>query len=159
LCKPPIKDEGGEKVKSRLYVSAAILVLSVLSVLALSACAVSGSSSIEVSCDEFMEQQKVTQEVEVPVGESLIVTLCSNPTTGFQWQAAEIGDATVLKETGRRPVAAGGGQEPRVGAAGHEEWTFEALKAGTTTVSIAYSRPWEGGEKGTWTYDLTVTVK
>ena len=30
--------------------------------------------------------------------------------------------------------------------------------AGTTTVSTRYGRPWEGGEKDTWTFTAAVTV-
>ena len=35
----------------------------------------------------------------------------------------------------------------------------EALKKGTTSLSLEYGRPWEGGEKGVWTFELIVTVK
>ncbi|MFC1983316.1 protease inhibitor I42 family protein, partial [Chloroflexota bacterium] len=48
---------------------------------------------------------------------------------------------------------------PPPGTPGQEVWTFKALKKGTTTVFMEYSRPWEGGEKGEWTFNLTVTVK
>jgi len=30
---------------------------------------------------------------------------------------------------------------------------------GMTTVSMEYSHPWEGGEKGEWTFSLTIIVK
>jgi len=46
-----------------------------------------------------------------------------------------------------------------VGAPGEEVWTFKALKKGTSTIALEYSRPWEGGEKGEWTLNLTVIVK
>jgi predicted secreted protein len=49
--------------------------------------------------------------------------------------------------------------ENLVGAAGRDVWTFQALKKGTSNISIAYSRPWEGGEKGEWTFTAVVTVK
>jgi inhibitor of cysteine peptidase len=45
-----------------------------------------------------------------------------------------------------------------VGAPGNEVWTFKALKKGTSTVTMEYSRLWEGGEKGVWTFNLTVVV-
>ena len=45
------------------------------------------------------------------------------------------------------------------GTPGQEVWTFEALKKGSSTVSLEYDRPWEGGEKGEWTFELTVVVK
>jgi len=46
-----------------------------------------------------------------------------------------------------------------VGAPGKEVWTFKALKKGTTKIAMEYSQPWEGGEKGGWTFNLTVVVK
>jgi len=100
------------------------------------ACAPAKPASVDVSCDDFMKQQHISQEVEVSVGDSFTVTLCSNPTTGFEWESAT-----------------------PPGTPGQEVWTFKALKKGTSTVSIDYSRPWEGGERGEWTFALTVTVK
>ena len=46
-----------------------------------------------------------------------------------------------------------------LGAPGTEEWTFAALSTGTTTIATDYGRPWEGGEKGVWTFSATVTVQ
>jgi len=113
---------------------------------------------VEVSCDDFYNQQHITRQVEVAAGDSLTVTLCSNPTTGFQWaESATVSDQSVLQQTDHKftaPEANG-----TVGAPEKEVWTFKALKKGTSTVSMEYSRPWEGGEKGEWTFSLTVVVK
>ena len=90
------------------------------------------------------------------------MTLCSNPTTGFQWdEEARIADETVIEPVKQKFVSpeSKGGKPPAPGTAGKEEWTFKALKAGTTTIALEYSRPWEGGEKGEWTFQLTVNVK
>jgi inhibitor of cysteine peptidase len=109
-----------------------------------------------------MEQKHISREVEVAVDGSLTVTLCSNPTTGFIWsESADISDQTVLEQTGHEFIAPEGeGDEPPApGTTGKEVWIFKALKKGTTEVSMEYSRPWEGGEKGEWTYTLTVVVK
>ena len=50
------------------------------------------------------------------------------------------------------------GETPMVGAGGVENWTFKALAKGETTISMEYSRPWEGGEKAAQTFELTVVV-
>jgi len=141
-----------------------ILVLSIIAISALLfACAPAPKQvSVEVSCDEFMQQQHISQEVEVAVGDSLIVTLCSNPTTGFEWsETAQISDQTVLQQIDHKYVApeAKGDKPPAPGTPGQEVWTFQALKKGTSVISLEYSRPWEGGEKGEWTFELTVVVK
>ncbi|GAJ15320.1 unnamed protein product [marine sediment metagenome] len=97
--------------------------------------------------------------MEVSVGDSFTVTLCSNPTTGFEWESAKISDQTVLQQVDHKFVGPESEPLPPPGTPGQEVWTFKALKKGTSTVSIDYSRPWEGGEKGEWTFALTVTVK
>jgi len=118
----------------------------------------STGTSIEVSCDDFMQQKHISKEVSAAVGDSFTVTLCSNATTGFKWsESAQISDQTVLQQTGHEFVSPDA--KGVVGAPGKEVWTFKALKKGTSTASLEYSRPWEGGEKGEWTFNLTVVVK
>jgi inhibitor of cysteine peptidase len=116
--------------------------------------------SVEVSCDDFYEHKHLSQQVEVAAGDSFSVTLCSNPTTGFQWsESAQISDPTVLQQTGHQFVSPQSEPPPPPGTPGQEVWTFNALNKGTSTVSLEYSRPWEGGEKGEWTFVLTVVAK
>jgi len=140
-------------VKSRLILIFAMVAGSLL----LLACSpASEQASVEVSCDDFMKDKHIAKEVQVPADGSLTVTLCSNPTTGFEWESAEITDQAVLQQTDHKFVPPEGDVP---GAAGQEVWTFKPLKKGTSTVSMEYSRPWEGGEKGEWTFNLTVVVK
>ena len=97
------------------------------------------------------------QQVEVAVGGSVIVTLDSNASTGFQWVLVNIGDETVLRNvanTYEAPEDTG-----MVGVPGKETWTFDALKKGTSTIAMEYSQPWAGGTKAAETFDLIVVVK
>ena len=113
---------------------------------------------LEVSCDKFMQQKHIAKQIEVIYPGSLIVSLCSNPTTGFQWnESTQISDPSVLQQYSHSFVA----PQPRgaLGAPGKDVWTFKTLNKGTSTISLEYSRPWEGGEKREWTYTLTVIVK
>ncbi len=89
-------------------------------------------------------------------GGLLTVTLESNQTTGYSWELKEISDPSVLQKTDNKyetPTSS------LVGAGGKEVWTFKALKAGTTTLSMEYSQPWEGGQKDAKSFTLTVVVK
>ena len=117
--------------------------------------------SVEVTCDDFMNQKHISKQFEIQAGGLLTVTLCSNPTTGFKWELPKITDQTVLEQVDHKFEApeAKGEKFPAPGTAGKEIWTFTALKEGTSTISMKYSRPWEGGEKGEWTFFLTVIVK
>jgi len=147
-------------LKSKFYFVAAILTVVALLAVACAKPSSGGQVTVDVSCDDFYQRQHISQDVEVGVGDSLIVTLCSNPSTGFQWaESAEISDQTVLKQVGHKFVSPQSEPPPPPGTPGQEVWTFEARKQGTSTISMEYSRPWEGGEKGEWIFNLTVGVK
>jgi len=96
----------------------------------------------------------------VPAGSSFTVTLCANPTTGFLWsENAQISDPAVLEQVDHKFVLPQSEPPPPPGTPGQEAWTFQALKEGQSTIYLEYSRPWEGGEKGVWTFTLTTTVR
>ena len=119
-------------------------------------------ASLEIPCDDFTRDQHFTWELSVDRGDLVVVTLCSNATTGFQWgESAQIGDDAVIRQTGHEFIAPEekDGKEPAPGTPGQEKWTFEALEKGTTEAFMEYSQPWEGGETGAWTFKMTVTVK
>jgi len=125
-------------------------------VLLLSSCIVTSHDfNVEISCDEFGESNHRSGEFEVEVGDKIRVELCSNPTTGFQWDY-EMTIENVLKEEDH-DFEEPEGDGP--GAAGIEIWAFEAVETGTTEVQMEYSQPWEGGLKSEWTYTVTVTVE
>jgi len=143
-------------MKSKLIMAGLMVILAV----SLVACSpASEKISVDISCDDFTASKHVINEFELPVGGEIVVTLCSNPTTGFEWEPAVISDEAVLKQVSHEYIGPESDPPPPLGTPGQEVWTFETLKAGTTEVSMQYSRPWEGGEKGEWTYNFTVTVK
>jgi len=110
---------------------------------------------VEISCDDFTESPHIINEFEVEIGDKITVELCSNTTTGFEWDY-EMTIEDVVKEEDHdfEPPE---GDVP--GAAGIEVWTFEAVEKGTTEVLMEYSQPWELGLKSEWTYTFTVTVE
>ena len=143
-------------MKSKLILICALFIL----FLSLASC--STQTTVTVSCDDFMKQRHVNTQIQVSVGDSLNVNLCSNATTGFRWsEVAEISSPEIIKQTAHKFIGPSekGGTPPPPGTAGTEVWTFEALKRGTSTIYMEYSRPWAGGEKGEWTFKLTAVVK
>jgi len=119
-----------------------------------------GKVLAEVSCDDFMANNHIAKQVDVNAGDTFTVILCSNPSTGFQWvEEAQISDPTTVKQAGHNFISPESDPPPPPGTPGQEIWTFEALREGIATVFMEYSRPWEGGEKGEWTFELTVSVK
>ena len=112
--------------------------------------------SLEITCDQFLAEKHITQNVRMQSGDSLGVSLCSNGTTGFQWeQPAYISNESILKQTLHKFVPP---EDNNMGSAGKEEWEFNTLKNGTSNIKLQYSRPWEGGEKGEWSLNITVVV-
>ena len=144
-------------MKSKLILICAVVAIP----LTLLACSPPSKVSVDASCDDFMKLQHISKEVKVAVDGSLTVTLCSNPSTGFQWESPKITDQTVLQQVDHKFEAPEytDNMPPAPGTPDKEVWTFKALKEGTSTISIEYSRPWEGGEKASWTFVLTVVVK
>jgi len=123
--------------------------------LLLSSCVTSRDIHVDISCDQFTQNNHAMNEFQVEIGDKITVKLCSNATTGFQWEY-EMSNVNVLKEEDYDF------EEPKSdvpGAAGIEVWTFEAVEKGTTEVRMEYSQPWEGGLKAEWTYTITVIVE
>jgi inhibitor of cysteine peptidase len=150
-----IEEKGGVPMKLKLI----LLFVLLIPTFWIAACAPSsGTTSVNVACNDFNGQPDISKQLTVAAGSTFTVTLCSNPTTGFQWsESARIGDTSVIEQMSHEFVSPSNTEA--VGVPGSEVWTFKALKKGTTTIHMDYSRPWEGGEKGTWTFDLTATVK
>ena len=141
-------------MKKAMILVGALLVLS----LGLLACSSTRQVSREITYEEFMKDQHFSWVADADVGETVVVTLGSNPTTGFKWpDIAQIGNQEILKQTDHRYVSPQ--QTGVLGASGKDTWTFKALKKGTTIISMDYSRPWESGAKVEWTFVATITVQ
>ena len=139
-------------MKTRLIVLTSIIAVMLL---CLFGCSPGGSvAPSEVSVDE----SATGKTVKIAVAGTLMVTLESNATTGFQWELASISDQTVLEQVDHQFVSPPE-DTGMVGAPGKEVWTFKALKEGSSTISMEYSQPWEGGTKAAETFSLTVVVK
>lgn len=112
---------------------------------------------VEISYDDLMAQKHITQEIELKYPQSLVVSLASNPSTGYKWsENATISDPSAISQYEHNLVAP---QNAAPGTPAKDVWTFKPLKAGNATITMNYSRPWEGGEQNEWTFVLKITVK
>ena len=124
--------------------------------LSMSSCIVTSHDyDIEQTCDQFAEDSHYHTNIEMEVGDKIRLKLCSNQTTGFQWEY-EVTTENIVKEEDHDFEEP---EEDIVGAAGIELWTFEAVEKGTTELLMEYSQPWEGGLKAEWTYTITIMVE
>jgi len=108
----------------------------------------------EVNVDESDDGS----QVELEQGQILVVTLKSNPTTGYRWEVAEIQES-ILEQMGEaefKPSETG--EPPLVGAGGWEIFRFKAISAGQMTLQLVYRRPWEEGVEPINTFSIEVVV-
>ena len=117
-------------------------------------------STVSIPIEEFPNHPHIDVVMHAVVGEELTVTLGSNPTTGFRWsEFAEISDETIVQQTSHKYVGKEYEVPPPPGTSGEEVWTFKALKKGTTTISMEYSRPLIEEDIGHWTVTITANIK
>ena len=97
-------------------------------------------------------------QVELEQGQILVVTLESNPTTGYSWEVVETQES-ILEQMGEaefKPSETG--EPPLVGAGGWEILRFKAISAGQTSFKLVYHRPWEEGVEPVKTFSIQVVV-
>lgn len=80
------------------------------------------------------------QEYTVPVGQTFILSLNTNPSTGFQWNPGSWDDE-IMSLNNRHFESSS--NEMLVGQGGKEYFAFTALKPGSTEIKLNYARPWE----------------
>ncbi|MEO7913174.1 MAG: protease inhibitor I42 family protein [Roseiflexaceae bacterium] len=93
--------------------------------------------------------------VALKIGEPLVITLDSNPSTGYSWQPSSM-ERTILQQQGEpeyTPPA-----QPLPGAGGQHSFTFVAVGAGRSTVTLVYKRSFEPNVAPAQTFTVQVTV-
>ena len=109
------------------------------------------------TCSVLEKTPNITDELSFPANKGVTVILCSNQTTGFQWnEEADISDTSIVEQTEHSYTAPSG---TKVGASGTEKYVFMGVSPGVATVKLEYSQPWDGGEKAVRTVTLTITIK
>ena len=91
------------------------------------------------------------------VGDTLVIQLASNPSTGFTWEVKDL-DAAMLEPVGEPEFKDADTPPGLVGAGGTLSTTFHALKPGSTTLTLVYHRPWETDVEPIDTFTVTITV-
>ncbi len=109
------------------------------------------------SPDSLIVQKQSQCPLRVSSGQLLMLTLPSNPTTGFRWVLRD-GAETVLESLGpevySNPEDAG-----LVGSAGLSTWRFNVKQAGAGHLRLAYQRPWETEVAPAKTFDCAIEAR
>ena len=130
-------------MKAKLFALSVMIIATV--VLLLSGCVLARKHvSIEVCCDEFYTNPHIENEVHIPVDGTVTLTLCSNPTTGFQWKPTVCCPlrSVILAEINYEFIPPGETDDttPVVGASGKEVWVYKGVNPGVASVSLDYRR-------------------
>ena len=110
-----------------------------------------GSSSGGSSTPKVYE---AGDSISVSNGDSLVIALAANPSTGYSWEAEA--NANVEFVTSKQVQ----GNSNAVGAPGTQQLTFKAVKTGSSTLTLNYLRPFDPpGTAPAKTQTFPVTVK
>lgn len=119
----------------------------ILSALTLSGCGPAKEVKLDASANG--------RQVELQKGQTLVIPLESNPSTGYVWEVVEL-EESILRQMGEPEFQS---ESNLPGAGGTETWRFQATKAGQTALELVYHRPWEEGEEPLETFSLQVVVR
>lgn len=87
----------------------------------------------------------------------LVLTLPSNPSTGYRWQVRESA-SRVLRSLGPE-VYSEAEESGVVGSAGQSTWRFQAVQSGLDSLLLVYQRPWEVGKEPEKVFDCAISVE
>ncbi len=87
-------------------------------------------------------------------GDTLVVTLDGNTTTGYTWEASQA--VSTLKQVGTAEFVP---SSNKLGAPGQITLKFQAVQAGQGTLNLVYQRPFEKGVQPAKTFTINVTVR
>jgi inhibitor of cysteine peptidase len=103
------------------------------------ACAAAGPARVDMPESIILTEQDEGKTVDVHVGQTVIVSLPENASTGYRW-AIEHADPSLVEAREAEPRYPSGA----VGAGGRAQWVFLAKIPGTTLITLKQLRPWEG---------------
>ena len=119
----------------------------ILSVLFFSGCGPAKEIKLDASANG--------RQVELRKGQTLVITLESNPTTGFMWEVVEL-DESILRQMGEAEFQP---ESEALGAGGTETFRFQAMSPGQAALKLVYHRPWEEDMDPLETFSLQVVVR
>jgi predicted secreted protein len=96
-----------------------------------------GSVILETGSEVSLTEEDAGKQVEIRAGDVLVVRLEASPSTGYLWEIETL-DENALMQVGSEFVQ----QSNLLGAPGERIMRFYPLKAGDSTLSLVYRRPW-----------------
>jgi|GEM_PF-1326696 len=94
------------------------------------------------------------ETVRIKKGGEILLSLDSNPSTGYDWNLSDTGSAAAIELTDSSFDVGG----PGVGSGGKSHFHFSARESGTHTVTLEYRRPWEPAGSGVDSFTVEIEV-
>lgn len=144
--------EKGNKMKQ----ISKILTLALIVTMFLTACTPATKSTDVPASSNAIQVTEADQgkEYTLNLGDSLIVVLESNPSTGFNWEVVTV-ENPVLQSSGEPVFKA---DSEKLGAPGKTTFTFNAVNSGTQELKLIYYRSFEKDIQPEKTFSINVTV-
>ena len=149
----------GKGHKMKKYVGIAVVLMATLLVLAaVAGCGSSKTTPTSPTTPTKKTTVKIytdaTKNITAKVGETFIIQLKANPTTGYQWQiAGSLSPAVVKVSNVYVPSKA---SSTTVGSGGVENWTFKAVSAGDALIQMEYLQAGSNTNGGNANFNVTV---
>jgi inhibitor of cysteine peptidase len=125
-----------------------LLLIALVSIF-LTACGRNDKSALKISDPQ--------QPIEADAGEEFSIVLESNPTTGYHWNIVGDLDTNMVEFVKNDYIST---SDPNlVGGGGLEVWTFKAVNAGETHITLGYYPPSNDPVDPQQTTTFVVTVK
>ena len=121
-----------------------------LSLALLAACASAPKQNVTVDNQSACPLQLKTRQ-------NLILTLPSNPTTGYRW-AIQDSAGGVLRSLGPE-VYQSSDNGQLLGSGGQSTWRFQAYAQGSGRLRLTSQQPWEPEAEPAESFDCPITVK
>ena len=93
--------------------------------------------------------------LQLKSGQNLILTLPSNPTTGYRW-AIQDSAGGVLRALS--PEVYSSAESGVIGGGGQSTWRFQAFAAGQGRLRLTSQQPWEPEAEPVQIFDCAITV-
>lgn len=115
---------------------------------------IAGCLSLPGGTERLTEKNNGT-DVHLTVGDTLIVTLNANPTTGYNWEIEAL-NPLLLSRVGAPQFLS---SSQMIGASGKMVFTFKASSPGTCDLSLVYRRSWERNANPAGLFKISLTIK
>jgi len=94
------------------------------------------------------------RQLEVYVGQVLVLTLSASPSTGYTWEVTDI-DEKVLRQVGKAEFVP---DKNMPGSPGKMILRFEVVGDGSSSLNLLYHRPWEKDVTPASSFAIQVTA-